>query len=193
VLVCASVVSTSTLAQSLEESTPQYKGLGTAPELAAQENAARRPNSLIPDASELLVLIRTSLLTLNDAMATDNFTVLRDLISPSVRDQNTAGRLAQIFSPLIAQRLNLAAVAILTPKLTEDPSIDAAGRLHVNGFYPGEKARTNFQITFEVVDRRWRLYGLSVNLGPADKQSQVSLPAKKTAAPGSETKDPAEP
>lgn len=133
----------------------------------AREQLAK-PATKIPEADELLILIRTSLLALNDAIATENFTVLRDRVAPSVREQNSPSRLSQIFAPLIAQRLDLSAAAILPPKLQSSPTIDSDGRLRVTGFYPGPKLQTNFEITFEVVKRRWQLYGLNVSLAPAE-------------------------
>lgn len=149
------------------------------PDVATQPGAG----VTIPEENEILVLIRTSLLTLNDAILTDNFTVLRDRISPTVRAQNTAGRLSQIFAPLTAQRLNLSAVAILSPKLTKPPSTDADNRLHVSGFYPGDEVQTNFDITFEMVRRRWRLHGLSVNISPSKEQASKKTPSAPPSKP----------
>ena len=174
----AIIASSPICAQVREDAPPRYRGVEIAPQNA---DGTGQPAATIPDENELLVLIRTSLLTLNDAILTDNFTVLRDRISPTVRAQNTSGRLSQIFSPLTAQRLNLSAVAILSPELTKAPSIDADNRLHVSGFYPGDGIQTNFDLTFEMVRRRWRLYGLSVNISPTNQQE----PNKKPSAPAS--------
>jgi hypothetical protein len=49
----------------------------------------------MPDAEKIVLLLRNTLITLNDAIQTGNFTVLRDMGAPGFRDANSAGRLSQ--------------------------------------------------------------------------------------------------
>jgi hypothetical protein len=132
------------------------------------------PDVVIPSADVIVILIRSTLLSLNDALRTGNYTVLRDLASPSFREANNAGRLHQIFSSLSAQRIDLSAVAILAPKLTLGPSIDQDKRLHIAGYFPGEPVQLNFELVFEAVASQWRLYGIAVN--PAKSVSADAAP-----------------
>ena len=137
------------------------------------------PELVVPSAESTVVLIRSTLLSLNDALRTGNYTVLRDLAAPSFRDANSAGRLHQIFANLSAQRIDLAAVAILPPKLPQPPSIDQDKHLRIGGFFPGEPVQLNFDLIFEAVGNQWRLFGISVN--PA--ASAGSAPADPKADP----------
>jgi len=154
---------------------------------SAQPTQAAAPELVIPSAEVIVILIRSTLLSLNDALRTGNYTVLRDLASPSFRETNNAGRLHEIFSGLSAQRVDLAAVAIVTPKLPQAPSIDQSKRLHIAGYFPGEPVQLNFELVFEVVANQWRVYGISVN--PAKSVSaDVAPPAgaaldKKKSSP----------
>jgi hypothetical protein len=69
--------------------------------LAEDEPAATQPPAsqvVMPDAEKIVLLLRASLLTLNDALQTGNFTVLRDMGAPGFRDANTAARLSQSFA-----------------------------------------------------------------------------------------------
>jgi hypothetical protein len=112
----------------------------------------------------MLILIRTSLLTLNDAILTGNFTVLRDRVAPSVRDQNPAHQLYRVFARLIEQKVDLRATAILTPEMTAVPAIDDNGHLDLKGvFRASDGTGLNFHLLFESVHGRWLLYGASVN------------------------------
>src|SRR5215469_9104144 len=95
------------------------------------------PEVVLPGAESVVILIRTTLLSLNDAMRTGNYTVLRDLASPSFREANSAGRLYQIFSDLTAKHIDLTMVAILGPQLSQMPSIDQNKRLHISGYFAG--------------------------------------------------------
>jgi hypothetical protein len=54
----------------------------------------------MPDADKILLLVRSTLVTLNDALQTGYFTALRDMGAPGFRDANSAGKLAQLFAPL---------------------------------------------------------------------------------------------
>ena len=137
------------------------------------------PDVVIPSADIIVILIRSTLLSLNDALRTGNYTVLRDLASPSFREANNAGRLHQIFSGLSAQRIDLSAVAILAPKLPVPPSIDQDKRLHIAGYFPGEPVQLDFALVFEAVARQWRLFGISVN--PAKSVSADAAPPAGTA------------
>jgi hypothetical protein len=158
----------------------------TKKEKAQPKNAsapqAQRPQLSLPSAEVTLVMIRATLLSLNDAMATGNFTVLRDLASPSFREANSAGRLYQVFSNLMSQGGGLNAVAILAPTLAQPPAIDANGHLRITGYFPGEPVQINFDLAFEAVNNRWRLFGLAVNADRSRKPGVADASANRAAS-----------
>jgi hypothetical protein len=135
----------------------------------------------LPSAETIVILIRSTLLTLNDAMRTGNYTVLRDVASPSFREANTAGRLYQIFSDLSAKHIDLAAVAILGPQLQQAPSIDQNKRLHIIGYFPGNPVQLNFDLIFEPVNGQWRLFSLSAVPAPTASANVSAAPASAPA------------
>src|SRR4029079_17755812 len=131
---------------------------------------AEQPQLAMPDAEKIVLLVRTTLITLNDALQTDNFTVLRDIAAPGFREANTAARLAQTFSDLSRKNIDLSAVTVITPQLTEPPSLDPEkGMLRLKGFFPGEPVQINFELLYQAVDGRWRLFGLSVQPSSSSK------------------------
>ncbi len=142
--------------------------------LAAPVTAPQLP---VPPAEKLVLLIRMSLLTLNDAMQTGNFTVLRDRGSPSFRQENTAADLARIFARLEAKDVDLGMVAIMTPQLTEAKVEGPEQRLTLRGFFPGQPARIGFELAYEPVAGHWQLFGISV--------APVEAPANPAAAAAS--------
>src|SRR5262249_10352669 len=139
------------------------------------------PEVALPSAETVVILIRTTLLSLNDAMRTGNYTVLRDAPSPSFREANSAGRLYQIFGDTAAKHIDLAAVAILGPQLQQAPSIDQNKRLHISGYFPGNPVQLNFDLIFEPVNGQWRLFGLSVFPAPS-ASANASAPAPSPPA-----------
>jgi hypothetical protein len=159
-----------------ESQTTEPKQTPAQTKAAAQEYA-------VPSAETIVVLIRSALLSLNDALHTGNYTVLRDVASPSFREANSVGRLNQIFSGLAAQGIDMGAVAILSPKLPQAPNIDQNRRLHIAGFFPGEPIQVNFELVFEAVANQWRLYAISVvpakSASAKDSATPTNLPEKK--------------
>jgi hypothetical protein len=78
----------------------------------------------LPSVEQVLYLIRSTLLTLNDANRSGNYSVLRDLAAPDFQARNTAADLAQIFTDLRRRNFDLFAVALMAPQLTAAPAID---------------------------------------------------------------------
>jgi hypothetical protein len=145
---------------------------------AANQTAPEQPQVVMPDAEKIVLLLRSSLLTLNDALQTGNFTVLRDMGAPGFRDANTAARLSQSFSDLASKNVDLSAVSIIAPQLAEPPALDQAkGMLHLKGYFPGQPVQINFEMLYQAVDGRWRLFGLSVQPGPPAPAAKATDPA----------------
>jgi hypothetical protein len=169
-MFCNSVIAVLALASSLGG---QAYAQTPAP---AQQSASQ---IVMPDAEKIVLLLRTSILTLNDALQTGNFTVLRDMSAPGFRDANTAARLSQSFSDLVSKGVDLSPVSIIAPQLSEAPALDQQkGMLRLKGYFPGQPVQINFEMLYQVVDNRWRLFGLSVQPGPATPQ-----PAAAASAP----------
>lgn len=170
------------------------------PPVPAREQAGPHPAQI--DRNGVLILVRSTLLALNQANETGNYTVLRDLSAPGFRDANTAARLAEIFASQRAQRLDLSGVAVLDPQLTLLPQIEANGLMRMAGFFPSVPAQVNFELLFAPIDGRWRVFGVSVNVGsstpvapPPEVQQQpapaprpeAAKPAPRPASPRSES------
>jgi hypothetical protein len=145
------------------------------------QTPATQPSSqvVMPDAEKIVLLLRTTLITLNDAIQTGNFTVLRDMGAPDFRDANTAARLSQSFSDLASKGIDLSPTSVIAPQLTEPPGLDQQkGMLRLKGYFPGKPVQINFEMLYQAVNGRWRLFGLSVQPGPS-----TSSPASTEAPP----------
>jgi hypothetical protein len=147
------------------------------------------PSVVMPDGEKIVLLVRTTLITLNDAVQTGNFTVMRDKAAPGFREANSAARLGQIFSDLAARKVDLSVVSVLNPQLTEAPALDQAkGMLNIKGYFPTKPAQINFEMLFQSVAGRWRLFGLSVqptNAAPAPPPPPAPSANSETAPPKS--------
>ena len=141
-----------------------------------QQQAAKPANI---DRNGVLMLIRSTLLALDHANKTGNYTVLRDLGAPGFQ-VNTAARLAEIFAKQRGDKLDLSGVAVIDPQLSLLPQIEPNGLLHMTGFFPSVPSQVNFELLFAPVDGQWRVFGVSLSVG----QSAPAAPAAPEASPG---------
>ena len=134
---------------------------------------------------QALYLVRSTLLTLNDANRSGNYTVLRDLAAPDFQARNTAADLGQIFSDLRRRNFDLYGAALLAPQLTVVPALDQSGMLHLAGYIPTRPQQINFDLVFQVVGNQWRLYSISIatpEAAPAQPQAQAPPARSSTPA-----------
>jgi hypothetical protein len=111
---------------------------------------------------QAIYLIRSTLLTLNDANRSGNYTVLRDLAAPDFQTRNNAADLALIFTDLRRRNFDLYGAALLAPQLTAVPALEQNGMLRLTGYIPTQPMQINFDLLFQNVNNQWRLFGISV-------------------------------
>jgi hypothetical protein len=164
-----------------------------APKQPAQPQA-QPPKPAQIDRNGVLILIRTTLLALDQANKTGNYTVLRDLGAPEFQ-VNSAARLAEIFAQQRRDNVDLSGVAVIDPQLTLLPQIEGNGMMHMAGFFPSVPTQVNFELAYTPVNGRWRLFGLSVSFGQAAPAApQPPAPAAPEAAqPQAQAPPPAAP
>ena len=160
------------------------------PATAAEPQGKQQPaqaapqGPALPDAFKLNLLIRSSIIALNQANETGNYTVLQDLGAPAFRASNNSTRLAQIFAALRQRKLDLSPVLFFTPKLVTQPQIAPNGLLRLVGFFPTAPERVNFNLIYQMVDGQWRLFGIGVNTSPAEVTSAVPQAGAGQQEPG---------
>jgi hypothetical protein len=117
----------------------------------------------IPDAFALIRLVRTTMIAVDHANRTGNYTVLRDLGAPGFSKNNDAARLADIFRAWRERKLDLGAVVLLKPTWTVEPEIDRAGMLRLTGYFATKPLAITFDLLYESIGDRWRLFGISID------------------------------
>jgi hypothetical protein len=142
--------------------------------------AAPRPAQI--DRNGVMILIRETLLALDQANKTGNYTVLRDLGSPAFQN-NTDAHLAEIFAKQRNDNVDLSGVAVIDPQLTLLPQIEANGLLHMSGFFPSVPTQVNFDLAYAAVNGQWRLFGVSVVLGSSAPVAPSPPPAAAAPKP----------
>lgn len=126
-----------------------------------RSTASAASQLMVPDSQGLAVLIQNSLIALNHANLTGNYSVLRDLAAPGFQKLNSPKQLAASFADLRVRNVNLSPIVLYQPKLVGDPVIDQ-GFLRMAGFYETRPLQVHFNLVFQPVAAVWRLFEISV-------------------------------
>jgi len=179
-LMVALIPASDTIAQPA----PEMKSGAPAAAKKQAPPAAPAPQAPPVNLEQTLYLIRSTLLTLNDANRSGNYTVLRDLAAPDFQARNTAADLSQIFSDLRRRNFDLYGAALLAPQLTAAPELDAEKRLRLTGFFATRPQQINFDLSFQVAGGQWRLFGVAIATPQAPPLApQAQAPPAKPNAP----------
>ena len=117
----------------------------------------------VPGELELSKLIWSTMAAVDHANQAGNYSVLRDLSAPGFQIQNDAARLAEIFAPIRALRVDLSNTLLLAPTYTAAPQIVNEGVLRVQGFFGLRPTAIGFDLYYQWVGGKWRLFGVSIN------------------------------
>jgi len=75
-------------------------------------------------------------------------------------------------------------VAVIAPQLSQAPGLDKEkGMLHLKGYFPGEPVRIDFELLYQAVNGRWRLFGISVQPGASPDSAASAQGSGSTAVP----------
>lgn len=135
----------------------------------------------LPSADILVMLIRNSLLALQQANAAGNYAVLRALAAPEAQRASTPARFSQAFAPLREAHADLSAIAVTNPILSVPPEIGADGVLRLTGFFPTRQGQVDFALAYLRSGGRWYPVGLTVNppAGETPASEATASSAKK--------------
>ncbi len=130
--------------------------------LLAGPAAAQDKPPAVPDAKALQILVRNTVIAVNHGNLTGNYTVLRDLAAPGFASVNDASRLASIFRAWRDDDIDLSPIVLFDPVWTVDPRLDKKRRLRLKGYFATQPLQINFDLAYELIDNRWRLWGIAL-------------------------------
>jgi hypothetical protein len=129
----------------------------------ALASAASAQNRVPPERA-LEALVKSSLLSFNDANVTGDYAVFHARLSGPFRQQFPIERLKETFKEFNEKHIDIDIIAAYPPTYAPPPSIDSDGKLLVKGFFPTEPVRVNFELEFIPSDGEWKLIRIHVKL-----------------------------
>jgi hypothetical protein len=148
----------------------------------APASAAPKPGSMQMSVVVLTVIIKDAIIALHQANMTGNYSVLRDMGTPILRENFDQTRLAAAFTNLRERKIDLSPAYFLSPNLTKAPELNKDNELVVTGFFPTQPLRIQFELKFMQLDGKWRLAGIGVDALPLPGP-QASAAASPPPAP----------
>ena len=130
---------------------------------------------------QLAALIKSTIMALQHANQTGNYSVLRDLGTPVFRERFDQAQLTAIFSNLRSRGINLTPVLFLAPNLTKQPEMTEGNELHLVGNFPTQPLQIQFEMLFLQIDGVWRINGFSADAVPQQASAMSPPPAGKRA------------
>jgi hypothetical protein len=118
----------------------------------------------VPPERALEALVKTSLLSFNDANVTGNYTVFHAKLSKPFREQYPVERLERTFSAFNKKHVDFDIIAALKPTYEPAPQVDGNGKLLVKGYFPTEPLRVYFNLEFIPSDGEWKLIAINVKV-----------------------------
>lgn len=116
-------------------------------------------------------LIKSSLISLNQANQTNNYSVVRALGSPGFQSNNSEEDLEAIFTDIREAGLDFSAISEYEPIFTSDPVLDESNNLLVQGRFP-TNPNIEFNLLYQLVNGQFRIDTLTVGIQPVVDSSQ---------------------
>ncbi len=126
---------------------------------SARASALDKPSPLVQE-----ILVKSILVTLNDAVASDNFAVFHAKISKPFGDQFPPEKLRSIFKDLIDKHAVFDAVVASQIVPDEDARIDEQGVLRLKGHFDTAPKKVKYQLGFIPSDGQWKLSGITIDI-----------------------------
>ena len=148
---------------------------------AAGGAITQAPAIAMPAPPVLLLLVRTTLVALNQANFTGNYTVLHALATPALQAKISPVQLGIAFTELREKNLDLSPVLLISPQLSEAPELAPDGALRLAGVFKTAPEQISFAAIFKPVGGVWRIEALSVQAVTAPAPPQpAAMPSSWT-------------
>lgn len=125
--------------------------------IAAWAQSTGLPTSKVEE-----VMVKTSLLTLNDANLTGDYNVLYAKMAKPFRDRFSAETLQRAFRSFVGHHIDV--IAGMPIVATSEPSIDDNGALHLRGYFDTTPSRLSYELDYAVSEGEWKLIAIDVKV-----------------------------
>ncbi|WP_284372153.1 hypothetical protein [Algimonas porphyrae] len=135
---------------------------GTGVKIDMRSGRARLVVPPLPSERVLSRLVWTSMITLDNANRTGDYSILYRLGSPGFQQSQNLQSLSALFQPLRDARVDVGRVIHQTPEFYLSPGVDENGIMRLRGGFDDRPRQIRFDILFDYSTGAWRIHGISV-------------------------------
>ena len=135
----------------------------TAAPIGASAQTAAEEEIKVPNPAFSEMLIKNTIIALNQANFTGNYSVLRELGTPAFQARNSTARLSEAFAKLRRDRIDMSGIVLLEPTLTSAQR--RKNQMRLTGFFESKPVRIRFDAAYLNIGGKMRLHGLAVRTG----------------------------
>lgn len=117
----------------------------------------------LPTDNEQEILVKTTLMTFNDANLTGNYSILYEKSAKLFRAQATVQKMSDAFKVFRDRKIDLSSIVADEIDSSKAPVLDAKGVLTLKGRFKDDEKKIRFDLQFVDEGGAWKLVGLNVN------------------------------
>lgn len=137
----------------------------------------------IPGVEKLVSMVRNTLITLNDANITNNYTILFQLSSREAQGRATPELLSESFRSIREQGADMSIISAAAPQFSELPTITPKGLLRLKGSFQSSPT-INFDLFFQKEDDKWKIFAIGLGVIPMDSRPVSNSAKSGNRSPG---------
>lgn len=140
---------------------------------AAAQPTVQPPASVRPTPSqiELSKLLWATVVSVDSANRSGNYSVLRDLAAQSFQIENNPARLAEIFAGIRNSRIDLTNALLVPPTYTQAPVMLREDVFRVTGYFQIRPVSLSFDVLYQWEQGQWKLLGIDIK--PVEMQGRL--------------------
>jgi hypothetical protein len=125
---------------------------------AADIKLTEDPSSIgrLPGPAELRKLVTATLLVLNDAITSKNFSPFYHTLAKEWQQQSTPEQLQAKFQEYIDKKFDFKKISETDPVFTTNPDLNMENQFSVSGSYEVKDLKVDFQIPYHFEDSSWK-------------------------------------
>ena len=140
----------------------------------------------VPDVAAQEIMIKTTLMSFNDANVTGDYTVFHARLAKPFRDQFSPEKLKATFKTFVDQQVDISSIVAKTPIADREVKVDDNGLLRIDGHFDTRPSQIAYTLKYIRSDGDWKAVGIDVNIGkPPDKEAPATAAAPAPATAGS--------
>ncbi len=117
-----------------------------------------------PDPFTQEVLVKSTLLTFNDANVTGNYAVMHAKLSKPFRDKFSPDQLAEAFKVFRDNRIDFDLIVAKPPVESQPARVTDNGVLMLYGYFDTTPSRVHYELEFIMSDGEWKPIRINVQL-----------------------------